>query len=174
MNGPTWAGVDVGKQLQVWSQTVQVGRVACPLQGDGQLLNALSKRRWRLQLTHTHTKSLFKYTATPLGLTFKLHQNTHTRTPTYLVDDGLHVGLVRLVPVEQRGPLVRGDAEAALHGDLDNLGVVFAPQRLVRPELLLQLHQRRVLVPLGHLDNRREGFRLEFPKNIGSGSTDWL
>lgn len=162
MNGPTWAGVDVGKQLQVWSQTVQVGRVACPLQGDGQLLNALSKRRWRLQLTHTHTKSLFKYTATPLGLTFKLHQNTHTRThtPTYLVDDGLHVGLVGLVPIEQGGPLVGSDAEAALHGDLHNLGVVFAPQCLIRPELLFQLHQGRVLVALRHLCSRgeREGY----------------
>ena len=89
------------------------------------------------------------------------YMTTTSRTSnTHLVNDGLHVGLVGLVPIEQGGPLVGSDAEATLHGDLDNLGVMFAPQCLVCPELLLQLHQGRVLVSLGHLCSRgeREGY----------------
>ena len=70
---------------------------------------------------------------------------------SYLIDDGLHVGLVGLVSVEQRGPLVGGDAQTPFHGDLHNLGVMLASQGLVRTKLLLQLHEGRVLVALGHL-----------------------
>lgn len=55
------------------------------------------------------------------------------------------------VSVEQGGPLLRGDTEPRLHGDVYDLGVVLAAQRLVGTELLLELHQRRVLVTLGHL-----------------------
>ena len=69
----------------------------------------------------------------------------------HLVDDGLHVGLVDQVAVQQGGPLLRGDPQAGLHGDVDDLRVVLTPQRLVRPELLLQLHQRRVFISLSHL-----------------------
>ncbi len=58
-----------------------------------------------------------------------------------LVDDGLHVGLVRGVAVQEAGPLVGGNPEPGLRGDLDNLGIVLPPQRLVRSELLLELHQ---------------------------------
>ena len=61
------------------------------------------------------------------------------------------MGLVGLVSVEQRGPLVGGDAQAPLHGDLHDLGVMLASQGLVRTKLLLQLHEGRVLIALGHL-----------------------
>lgn len=54
---------------------------------------------------------------------------------THLIYDRLHVGLVRLVSIQQGRPLVRGDAEPALHGDLHDLRVVLAPQRFVGPEL---------------------------------------
>lgn len=74
----------------------------------------------------------------------------------YLVDDTLHVGFVGLVPVEQRGPLVRGNAQTRLHGDLNDLGIVLPPQGFVSPELLLQLHQGGILISLGHLARRKQ------------------
>ncbi|TNN40348.1 hypothetical protein EYF80_049485 [Liparis tanakae] len=46
----TGAGVDVGQQLQVGPQPVEVGGVSGPLQCDRQLLDTLGKRRRRLQL----------------------------------------------------------------------------------------------------------------------------
>lgn len=56
---------------------------------------------------------------------------------SYLINDGLHVGLVGLIPIEKRGPLVRGNTQASLHGNLDDLGVMFSPQSLIGPELFL-------------------------------------
>ena len=78
-----------------------------------------------------------------------LHRLAERLRRLQLVDDGLHVRLVRRVAVEQRRPLVGRDAQAGLGGDLHDLRVVLATQRLVRPKLLLQLHQRRVALSLG-------------------------
>ena len=39
----------------------------------------------------------------------------------YLIDDGLHVRLVLVVPVEQCGPLLRADAQSRLHCNTNNL-----------------------------------------------------
>lgn len=39
----TWVVVYVGQELQVRSEAGEVGRVPCPLQDDGQLLDALRK-----------------------------------------------------------------------------------------------------------------------------------
>ena len=69
----------------------------------------------------------------------------------YLVNDGLHVRLVRLVPVKQGGPLVRRDPQARLHRNLHYLRVMFPPQRFIGSKFLLQLHQRRVLITFGDL-----------------------
>lgn len=87
----------------------------------------------------------------------------------YLVNNGLHVWLVDQVSVQQRGPLLGWNSQAGLHGDVDDLSVMFSPQSLVSPELFLQLHQRGVLVTLGHLtgvqatdgdgENKKEGDR---------------
>lgn len=72
-----------------------------------------------------------------------------------LVDDALHVGLAARVAVEQGRPLVRRYAQPGLRRYLDDLGVVLAAQRLVRPELLLELHQRGVAFALRHLLRER-------------------
>lgn len=66
------------------------------------------------------------------------------------------MGLVDQVSIEQRRPLLGRDPQAGLHGDVDDLGVVFSPQGLVRAELFLQLHQGRVLVALCHLMEKKE------------------
>ena len=67
------------------------------------------------------------------------------------------MGLVDKISIKERGPLLRRDAEPRLHGDVDDLGVVLAAERLIGAELLLQLHERRVLIPLGHLRQEAEG-----------------
>lgn len=72
----------------------------------------------------------------------------------YLVDDTLHVGFVGLVSIQERGPLVRGNAQPCFHGYLNNLGIVFPSQSFVSAKLLLQLHQGGILIPLGHLARR--------------------
>lgn len=74
----------------------------------------------------------------------------------YLVNDTLHVGFVRLVSIQQRGPLVWRNAQTCLHGYLNYLRVVFPPQSFVSPKLLLQLHQGGILISLGHLGRRNE------------------
>lgn len=96
--------------------------------------------------THIQQNEYTRYNTSPHS--FKKVKN---KKISCLINDGLHVGLVGLVSVEQGGPLVRGDAQPPFHGDLHDLGVVLAPQGLVRTELLLQLHEGRVLVTLGHL-----------------------
>ena len=53
----------------------------------------------------------------------------------HLINDGLHVRLVFMVAVEQRGPLLGADAEPRLHGHADDLPVVLSTEGLVRPEL---------------------------------------
>lgn len=58
----------------------------------------------------------------------------------YLVNDGLHMRLMRLVSIQQRRPLIGGDAEASLHCDLNNLRVVLPPKCLICAKLLFQLH----------------------------------
>ena len=55
------------------------------------------------------------------------------------------------VSVKQTAPLVWSDPQASFGGDLDDLGVVFSSQCVVRSELFLQLHQRAVSVALCHL-----------------------
>jgi len=66
-----------------------------------------------------------------------LHRLTEGLRRLQLVNDGLHVGFVRRVPVQQARPLVRGNPEPALRGDLHDLGVVLPTQVLVRAELVL-------------------------------------
>lgn len=44
----------------------------------------------------------------------------------YLVNDGLHVGLVFVVAIEKSGPLLWTDSEPCVHRHLDNLTVMFA------------------------------------------------
>lgn len=66
------------------------------------------------------------------------------------------MGLVDQVSIQQRRPLLRRDSQAGLHGDVDDLGVVFPPEGLVRPKLFFQLHQGRVLVALRHLMEKKE------------------
>lgn len=51
--GPTWAGVDVGQQLQMGSEAVEIGWISGSLKGNGEFLNTLSKWCWCLQLKHT-------------------------------------------------------------------------------------------------------------------------
>lgn len=53
----------------------------------------------------------------------------------YLVNDRLHVALVFVVSIEQRGPLLRADAQPRLHGHANDLAVVFTPKTLVHTEL---------------------------------------
>jgi len=67
-----------------------------------------------------------------------------------LVDDALHVWFVGRVAVEQRRPLIGSDPQSGFGGDLDDLCVVLPPEGLVRPELFLELHQRRVSFPFRH------------------------
>ena len=81
-----------------------------------------------------------------------LHALAEALRGLQLVDDALHVRLVLGVPVQQAAPLVRRDPQPRLRGDLHYLGVVLTSQTLVRTELLLQLHQTAVPVPLGHLE----------------------
>lgn len=64
-----------------------------------------------------------------------------------LVDDALHVRLVRRVAVQQSRPLVGRDAQTRLSRYLDYLGVVFAPQSFVGSELFFELHERGVALP---------------------------
>ncbi len=49
----TWAGVDVGQQLQMGSEKVEIGWISGSLKGDGEFLHTLSKGCWCLQLKHT-------------------------------------------------------------------------------------------------------------------------
>lgn len=74
----------------------------------------------------------------------------------YLVNDTLHVGFVRLVSIEERGPLVWCDAQTRLHRYLNYLRVVLPSQSFVSPKFLLQLHQGGILISLGHLGRRNE------------------
>lgn len=72
----------------------------------------------------------------------------------YLVNDGLHMGFMDQVSIQQRGPLLRWDPQTCLHGDVDDLSVVFPPESLVGAELFLQLHQGGVFITFGHLRER--------------------
>ncbi len=49
----TWAGVNVGQQLQMGSEKVEIGWISGSLKGDGEFLHTLSKGCWCLQLKHT-------------------------------------------------------------------------------------------------------------------------
>ena len=73
------------------------------------------------------------------------------RLDSHLINDRLHVRLVSDVAVQQGGPLFGGDPQPRLGRHLYDLSVVFSSQRLVAAELLLELHQRRLSVSLGHL-----------------------
>lgn len=75
--------------------------------------------------------------------------------------------LVDQVSVQQRRPLLRWNPQAGLHGNVDDLSVVFSPQSLVRPKLFLQLHQRGVLITLGHLVGRTDDGVRENKKETG-------
>lgn len=74
----------------------------------------------------------------------------------YLVNDTLHVGFVRLVSIQERGPLVWCNAQTRFHCYLNYLRVVLPSQSFVSPEFLLQLHQGGILISLGHLVGRNE------------------
>ena len=53
----------------------------------------------------------------------------------YLINDGLHVTLVFVVPIEQGRPLLRADPQSSLHGHADDLTIMFTPQALIGTEL---------------------------------------
>ena len=55
--------------------------------------------------------------------------------PPHLVDDRLHVRLVLVVSIEQRGPLLWADPQTSVHRHLDDLTVVLTAQGLVRTKL---------------------------------------
>lgn len=75
----------------------------------------------------------------------------------HLVNNGLHMWLVDQISVQQRRPLLWWNSQTRLHSDVDDLSVVFSPQSLVRPKFFLKLHQRGVLITLGHLMKRTDG-----------------
>lgn len=53
----------------------------------------------------------------------------------HLINDGLHVTLVLVIPIEQGRPLLRADTQPRLHRHADNLTIMLAPQTLIRAKL---------------------------------------
>lgn len=56
----TRTGINVGQELQMWPQSVEVGWVTSSLQCNCQFLDTLRKGCWGLQL-HKSLKSIFGY-----------------------------------------------------------------------------------------------------------------
>lgn len=53
----------------------------------------------------------------------------------HFINDGLHVALVFVIPIELGGPLFRTDAQPRLHSHADDLPIMLTPQALVGAKL---------------------------------------
>ena len=72
-------------------------------------------------------------------------------TVSYPINNALHVRLVGCVSVQQLTPLIRWNANTCLLRHVNNLCIVLPAQCFISSVLFFKLHQRTLVVSLGHL-----------------------